>query len=106
MFVVGCFQLCTLELRSSLSITAEDENGARVSPDTVTVTRADGSAVEVTCAESAARSDCAIFAAGQEEVGDFIVTGTFQGLTDTQSVSVDADQCHVTSQAVVLVFTP
>jgi hypothetical protein len=104
----GCADslFCTTETRRSIDITAVDESGALVAPDSVGVTRADGSVVEVSCTEFKPVNGCTTFSAGQEEQGDFTITGTFQGLTDTQTASVDFDICHVNTQAVVLVFTP
>lgn len=104
---VGCFSpVCTLELRRSLSITAEDENGVRVSPESVTVTREDGSEVRVDCVEQDPQGACIGFAAGEEESGTFVVTGIFQGLSASEEVTVSKDECHVQSESVVLVFVP
>jgi hypothetical protein len=104
----GCASsiVCTTETRQSIDITAVDQNNTPVALDSVVVTRADGSDVEVLCSEFKPVNGCTTFSAGREEQGDFTITGIFQGLTDTQTTSVDFGVCHVNTQTVVLVFTP
>lgn len=111
LFVVACFDsdrnpgfVCTDEVRPSLIITAEDEIGNEIAPDTILVTREDGTEVFLDCAEVDALGTCLTFMAGQEEAGTFIVEGTFGDQIVTAEVTVDADQCHVNTQSVVLVF--
>jgi hypothetical protein len=90
---------CTEEARQSLSVTVTDDAGAAVVDAAVTATHGG----DIKTCESL--DDGSYFCDFSEVAGDFVITATKDGFVDTsESVTVDADACHVITESVTLVL--
>lgn len=92
---------CTTEAIGSVSVTVVDADGAAIPGATVTYT-VDGGAV--TACESPTNNGS--FVCGWEVAGEFTVTASAPGLVAaSQTVTVEAGECHVTPEAVEIALT-
>lgn len=90
---------CTLEARSSLAVSVADDAGAPVADATVTAALQGG---ETKTCESSGNGSyfCDFF----EVEGTFTVTATRGADSDSATVDVVSDECHVITEAVALVL--
>ncbi|MFZ5894407.1 MAG: hypothetical protein ACOY0T_25320 [Myxococcota bacterium] len=97
--LLGCSSsdhLCTLELRSAVTVSISSPNGLPVSP--VTVTNETEAECQLT---QGAGSNALTYSCYEQGGGLYTVRVTSGSTTWTKSVSVAADECHVTEQKTV-----
>jgi hypothetical protein len=99
---VGCIPIgpaCTLEARASLNVTVVDDNGVPVDDAVVTAALEGG---ETKTCESTGESAylCDFF----EVEGTFVVNAARGEASDSATVDVGADECHVIAEDVELVL--
>jgi hypothetical protein len=90
---------CTLEARASLNVSVVDDDGAPV--DDAIVTAALQGGETKTCESS---GDGGYFCDFFEVEGTFVVTATRGDASDSATVEVGADECHVIAETVELVL--
>lgn len=96
----GAGEDCTLEARSSVSITVVDEAGEIIDDATVTF-----------AVDQEERGACErigdTWACGWEEEGYFLIEATAPGYGTTVTVvEVGGDECHVATEEIELVLSP
>lgn len=93
---------CTTEARASVMVSVVDLDGAAIT-DAVVTYSSDGSAQDQDCFDGGSGS----FSCGFEESGPITVTASAEGFFDaTQTVVVEADECHVITAALTLELEP
>ncbi len=101
--LVGCDGdevACTLEARSSVTVTVVDEVGTAIPDPTVTYA-VDGGA------EQACEAMNGVFVCGYEVEGFFEITADAEGFApETATVTVESDACHVIGQQVEITLRP
>ncbi len=86
---------CTNELRSSVSVLLEDQNGDTINTDDATLEYSvDGGEFEA----------CEHGICGYGLSGDFVIRATYNDITKTEMVSVGRDECHNESKSITITF--
>lgn len=102
LILTGCPQSidCTNEARSSVSVTVEDADGEPIANATLTYSVDGGESQDC---EGLLNGNTVC---GWEASGEFVITATAVGFeTETATVIVESDECHVISEAVTLTMT-
>jgi hypothetical protein len=95
---------CTLEARSSVSVTVVDVMGIPALDAMVTFSVDGGAEEDAECVTTAAAGGCEAWVAGYERAGTFVIKAVSADGTakDEETVTVTKDECHVISQMVEL----